>query len=229
MCRSWSGSRCCSRPAGCSSPTFAKHVAVELSAATVERCSGFPQGLRACLSFSYRSSGLRLQSHGLLLSCRRTNHRVERSGPGNSVADWFGGCDRIRQGPCRPCVQECGSLPLTVGRLTSSYSIKLIRWVLSNSFAGTCPFLDSKHTRVRPIARSNRYRRNFHRLCNPGRWQAPGAQTVFNTAATPSQSVLDGLKVIGEGQMLHVRHGTTVGTNTMLERDRGPRGVRHNS
>jgi N-methylhydantoinase A len=41
---------------------------------------------------------------------------------------------------------------------------------------------------------------------------------VFSTPANPAQAVLDGLDRIGAGQALDVRHGTTVGTNTMLER-----------
>jgi N-methylhydantoinase A len=41
---------------------------------------------------------------------------------------------------------------------------------------------------------------------------------LFSTPRDPSLAVLDGLKQIGAGQALDVRHGTTVGTNTMLER-----------
>ena len=41
---------------------------------------------------------------------------------------------------------------------------------------------------------------------------------VFSTPTDPSQAVLDGLARISTGQALDVRHGTTVGTNTMLER-----------
>jgi N-methylhydantoinase A len=41
---------------------------------------------------------------------------------------------------------------------------------------------------------------------------------VFSTPADPSQAVLDGLARISAGKALDVRHGTTVGTNTMLER-----------
>ena len=41
---------------------------------------------------------------------------------------------------------------------------------------------------------------------------------VFSTPANPAQAVLDGLARIGAGKALDVRHGTTVGTNTMLER-----------
>jgi N-methylhydantoinase A len=41
---------------------------------------------------------------------------------------------------------------------------------------------------------------------------------VFSTPANPAQAVLDALARIGAGQALDVRHGTTVGTNTMLER-----------
>ena len=41
---------------------------------------------------------------------------------------------------------------------------------------------------------------------------------VFSTPADPPQSVLQALKSIGVQQSLEVRHGTTVGTNTMLER-----------
>ncbi len=40
---------------------------------------------------------------------------------------------------------------------------------------------------------------------------------VFSTPAAPANAVLDGLARIGSGRM-DVRHGTTVGTNTMLER-----------
>jgi N-methylhydantoinase A len=41
---------------------------------------------------------------------------------------------------------------------------------------------------------------------------------LFTTPADPSQAVLDGLGRIGAGEKLDVRHGTTLGTNTMLER-----------
>lgn len=41
---------------------------------------------------------------------------------------------------------------------------------------------------------------------------------VFSTPADPAAAVLEGLRQIGAGQRLDVRHGTTVGTNTMLER-----------
>ena len=41
---------------------------------------------------------------------------------------------------------------------------------------------------------------------------------VFSTPTDPSQAVLDGLARISAGKELDVRHGTTVGTNTMLER-----------
>jgi N-methylhydantoinase A len=41
---------------------------------------------------------------------------------------------------------------------------------------------------------------------------------VFSTPADPSQAVVEGLARIGAGRALEVRHGTTVGTNTMLER-----------
>jgi N-methylhydantoinase A len=41
---------------------------------------------------------------------------------------------------------------------------------------------------------------------------------LFSTPADPSLAVLEGLRQIGAGQALAVRHGTTVGTNTMLER-----------
>jgi N-methylhydantoinase A len=41
---------------------------------------------------------------------------------------------------------------------------------------------------------------------------------VFSTPANPAQAVLDALERMGSGKALDVRHGTTVGTNTMLER-----------
>ena len=41
---------------------------------------------------------------------------------------------------------------------------------------------------------------------------------LFSTPADPSLAVLEGLDRLGAGQRLEVRHGTTVGTNTMLER-----------
>jgi len=41
---------------------------------------------------------------------------------------------------------------------------------------------------------------------------------VFSTPANPAQAVLEGLERIGAGKAIDVRHGTTVGTNTMLER-----------
>jgi len=42
---------------------------------------------------------------------------------------------------------------------------------------------------------------------------------IFSTPADPSGAVLDVLAHIGAGRELNVRHGTTVGTNTMLERN----------
>jgi N-methylhydantoinase A len=41
---------------------------------------------------------------------------------------------------------------------------------------------------------------------------------LFSTPRDPSQAVIDGLKQIDGSESLDVRHGTTVGTNTMLER-----------
>jgi N-methylhydantoinase A len=41
---------------------------------------------------------------------------------------------------------------------------------------------------------------------------------LFSTPQDPSRAVLDGLNRIGAGRPFEVRHGTTVGTNTMLER-----------
>ena len=41
---------------------------------------------------------------------------------------------------------------------------------------------------------------------------------LFSTPADPSLAVLDGLRQMGAGEGLNVRHGTTVGTNAMLER-----------
>ena len=41
---------------------------------------------------------------------------------------------------------------------------------------------------------------------------------VFSTPADPSQAVLNALAQIGAGTALNVRHGTTIGTNAMLER-----------
>jgi N-methylhydantoinase A len=41
---------------------------------------------------------------------------------------------------------------------------------------------------------------------------------VFSTPADPSQAVLDALAQIGAGSAIDVRHGTTIGTNAMLER-----------
>ena len=41
---------------------------------------------------------------------------------------------------------------------------------------------------------------------------------IFSTPADASLAVLEGLRQIGTGLALDVRHGTTVGTNTMLER-----------
>lgn len=41
---------------------------------------------------------------------------------------------------------------------------------------------------------------------------------LFSSPADPSQAVLDALRQIGADRALDVRHGTTVGTNTMLER-----------
>lgn len=44
------------------------------------------------------------------------------------------------------------------------------------------------------------------------------ALKVFSTPADPSLAVLDGLARIDSAGVIEVRHGTTVGTNTMLER-----------
>jgi N-methylhydantoinase A len=41
---------------------------------------------------------------------------------------------------------------------------------------------------------------------------------VFSTPDDPSQAVLEGVAQLGGGEGVEVRHGTTVGTNTMLER-----------
>ncbi len=41
---------------------------------------------------------------------------------------------------------------------------------------------------------------------------------IFSTPADPSRAVLDGVRQLGGGDKVEVRHGTTVGTNTMLER-----------
>ena len=41
---------------------------------------------------------------------------------------------------------------------------------------------------------------------------------VFSTPSDPAVAVLEGLEQIGAGKALDVRHGTTVGTNAMLER-----------
>ena len=44
------------------------------------------------------------------------------------------------------------------------------------------------------------------------------ALKLLTTPADPSQAVLQALRQIGVGKVLNVRHGTTVGTNAMLER-----------
>ncbi|MGB6689531.1 MAG: hydantoinase/oxoprolinase family protein [Terracidiphilus sp.] len=44
------------------------------------------------------------------------------------------------------------------------------------------------------------------------------AVKVFSTPSDPSRAVMNGLDRIGGGPSLELRHGTTVGTNTMLER-----------
>lgn len=41
---------------------------------------------------------------------------------------------------------------------------------------------------------------------------------LFSTPKDPSEAVLDGVRELGGSENLEVRHGTTVGTNTMLER-----------
>ncbi|MGO9324409.1 MAG: hydantoinase/oxoprolinase family protein [Terracidiphilus sp.] len=41
---------------------------------------------------------------------------------------------------------------------------------------------------------------------------------IFSTPAHPSRAVLDGVQALGGADNAEVRHGTTVGTNTMLER-----------
>ncbi|HUH61821.1 MAG TPA: hydantoinase/oxoprolinase N-terminal domain-containing protein, partial [Terracidiphilus sp.] len=45
------------------------------------------------------------------------------------------------------------------------------------------------------------------------------AVKVFSTPADPSLAVMHGLERIGVEDSLELRHGTTVGTNTMLERN----------
>ena len=44
------------------------------------------------------------------------------------------------------------------------------------------------------------------------------ALKVFSTPEKPAQAVLDGLRAVGAADSVVVRHGTTVGTNAMLER-----------
>jgi N-methylhydantoinase A len=41
---------------------------------------------------------------------------------------------------------------------------------------------------------------------------------LFSTPTDPAQSVLEGVRQLGAGDDVELRHGTTVGTNTMLER-----------
>jgi N-methylhydantoinase A len=41
---------------------------------------------------------------------------------------------------------------------------------------------------------------------------------IFSTPADPSRAVLEGVRLLGGTENVEVRHGTTVGTNTMLER-----------
>jgi N-methylhydantoinase A len=41
---------------------------------------------------------------------------------------------------------------------------------------------------------------------------------IFSTPKDPSQAVLEGVRELGGAENLELRHGTTVGTNTMLER-----------
>ena len=41
---------------------------------------------------------------------------------------------------------------------------------------------------------------------------------IFSTPADPSRAVLEGVRQLGSAENVEVRHGTTVGTNTMLER-----------
>jgi N-methylhydantoinase A len=41
---------------------------------------------------------------------------------------------------------------------------------------------------------------------------------IFSTPADPSRAVLEGVRQLGGAEGVEVRHGTTVGTNTMLER-----------
>jgi N-methylhydantoinase A len=41
---------------------------------------------------------------------------------------------------------------------------------------------------------------------------------IFSTPADPSRAVLEGVRQLGGAENVEVRHGTTVGTNTMLER-----------
>jgi N-methylhydantoinase A len=41
---------------------------------------------------------------------------------------------------------------------------------------------------------------------------------ISSTPADPSRAVLEGVRQLGGAENVEVRHGTTVGTNTMLER-----------
>ncbi len=41
---------------------------------------------------------------------------------------------------------------------------------------------------------------------------------IFSTPSDPAQAVLEGVRLLGGAEDVEVRHGTTVGTNTMLER-----------
>ena len=41
---------------------------------------------------------------------------------------------------------------------------------------------------------------------------------VFSTPSDPARAVVEGVRALGGGENLEVQHGTTVGTNTMLER-----------
>lgn len=43
-------------------------------------------------------------------------------------------------------------------------------------------------------------------------------EKIFSTTGDPSRAVLEGVRRLGGGDSVEVRHGTTVGTNTMLER-----------
>ena len=73
-------------------------------------------------------------------------------------------------------------------------------------------------SQTRPsAARCHRFRRDFHRLCVGGGGDLKTLK-VFSTPDDPSHAIAEALAKIGAQAGVTLLHGTTVGTNALLER-----------